>query len=200
MREGGVIVDYHGCDFFPEHWFHIVFVLRTDNSFLYDRLESRYVSRVIKWITILHSSSVFFLSYKILILYKMFYSFFICEAGSLLMLFLFFQGLQREKATRQYSMWNFSDSLWGSYVVIQKGNCTPVTQQHSWRPREKFGSDCAMDWAVDKGQQLIIYEKATLLILIGIYLIFFFSASHAALLPQIVNYRMAWFGRDLKLT
>ena len=46
----------------------------------------------------------------------------------------------------------------------------------------------------------IIYEKATLLILIGIYLIFFFSASHAALLPQIVNYRMAWFGRDLKLT
>lgn len=41
MREGGVIVDYHGCDFFPEHWFHIVFVLRTDNSFLYDRLESR---------------------------------------------------------------------------------------------------------------------------------------------------------------
>ncbi|KAM9167668.1 adenylate kinase isoenzyme 6 [Mergus octosetaceus] len=41
MREGGVIVDYHGCDFFPEQWFHIVFVLRTDNSFLYDRLESR---------------------------------------------------------------------------------------------------------------------------------------------------------------
>ncbi|NXJ16623.1 KAD6 kinase, partial [Odontophorus gujanensis] len=41
MHEGGVIIDYHGCDFFPEHWFHIVFVLRTDNSFLYDRLESR---------------------------------------------------------------------------------------------------------------------------------------------------------------
>ncbi|XP_051633577.1 adenylate kinase isoenzyme 6 isoform X1 [Manacus candei] len=41
MREGGVVVDYHGCDFFPERWFHIVFVLRTDNSFLYDRLESR---------------------------------------------------------------------------------------------------------------------------------------------------------------
>ncbi|NXS57542.1 KAD6 kinase, partial [Brachypteracias leptosomus] len=41
MSEGGVIVDYHGCDFFPERWFHIVFVLRTENSFLYNRLESR---------------------------------------------------------------------------------------------------------------------------------------------------------------
>lgn len=41
MSEGGAIVDYHGCDFFPERWFHIIFVLRTDNSILYDRLESR---------------------------------------------------------------------------------------------------------------------------------------------------------------
>uniref|UniRef100_U3KEG2 Adenylate kinase isoenzyme 6 n=2 Tax=Ficedula albicollis TaxID=59894 RepID=U3KEG2_FICAL len=41
MSEGGVVVDYHGCDFFPERWFHIVFVLRTENSCLYDRLESR---------------------------------------------------------------------------------------------------------------------------------------------------------------
>ncbi|XP_018420715.1 PREDICTED: adenylate kinase isoenzyme 6 [Nanorana parkeri] len=41
MSDGGVIVDYHGCDFFPERWFHIVFVLRTDNSLLYERLESR---------------------------------------------------------------------------------------------------------------------------------------------------------------
>uniref|UniRef100_A0A8C6ENR8 AK6 n=1 Tax=Marmota marmota marmota TaxID=9994 RepID=A0A8C6ENR8_MARMA len=41
MREGRTIVDYHGCDFFPEHWFHIVFVLRTDNSVLYKRLETR---------------------------------------------------------------------------------------------------------------------------------------------------------------
>ncbi|XP_037657050.1 adenylate kinase isoenzyme 6 [Choloepus didactylus] len=41
MKEGGVIVDYHGCDFFPERWFHIVFVLRTDNSVLYKRLETR---------------------------------------------------------------------------------------------------------------------------------------------------------------
>ncbi|NP_001012481.1 adenylate kinase isoenzyme 6 [Rattus norvegicus] len=41
MTEGGVIVDYHGCDFFPERWFHIVFVLRTDNGILYKRLETR---------------------------------------------------------------------------------------------------------------------------------------------------------------
>ena len=41
MSDGGVIVDYHGCDFFPERWFHIVFVLRTDNTNLNSRLESR---------------------------------------------------------------------------------------------------------------------------------------------------------------
>lgn len=41
MAEGGVIVDYHGCDLFPERWFHIVFVLRTDNTQLYTRLENR---------------------------------------------------------------------------------------------------------------------------------------------------------------
>ncbi|EHB16761.1 Adenylate kinase isoenzyme 6 [Heterocephalus glaber] len=39
--EGGVTVDYHGRDFFPEQWFHEVFVLRTDNSILYKRLETR---------------------------------------------------------------------------------------------------------------------------------------------------------------
>uniref|UniRef100_A0A3B5M9C3 Uncharacterized protein n=1 Tax=Xiphophorus couchianus TaxID=32473 RepID=A0A3B5M9C3_9TELE len=41
MVEGGVIIDYHGCDLFPERWFHIVFVLRTDNTQLYTRLEDR---------------------------------------------------------------------------------------------------------------------------------------------------------------
>jgi len=34
-------VDYHGCDFFPERWFDIVFVLRTNNTILYERLEQR---------------------------------------------------------------------------------------------------------------------------------------------------------------
>jgi len=41
MDEGGKIVDYHGCDFFPQRWFDIVFVLRTDNTALYDRLKNR---------------------------------------------------------------------------------------------------------------------------------------------------------------
>ncbi|KAF7387234.1 hypothetical protein HZH68_012911 [Vespula germanica] len=41
MNEGGKIVDYHGADFFPERWFDIVFVLRTDNTILYDRLVER---------------------------------------------------------------------------------------------------------------------------------------------------------------
>ncbi|KAK6926828.1 hypothetical protein RJ641_008547 [Dillenia turbinata] len=41
MEEGGVIVDYHGCDFFPERWFDRVVVLQTDNTVLYDRLARR---------------------------------------------------------------------------------------------------------------------------------------------------------------
>ncbi|KAF7831506.1 adenylate kinase isoenzyme 6-like protein [Senna tora] len=41
MEEGGNIVDYHGCDFFPVRWFDIVVVLQTDNSVLYDRLSKR---------------------------------------------------------------------------------------------------------------------------------------------------------------
>ena len=44
MCEGGNVVDYHGCDFFPERWFDIVFVLRTNNTILYKRLEQRYIS------------------------------------------------------------------------------------------------------------------------------------------------------------
>ncbi|EFH42638.1 hypothetical protein ARALYDRAFT_496171 [Arabidopsis lyrata subsp. lyrata] len=32
MVEGGNIVDYHGCDFFPQRWFDRVVVLRTENS------------------------------------------------------------------------------------------------------------------------------------------------------------------------
>jgi len=41
MSEGGKIVDYHGCDFFPERWFDIVFVMTTNNTILYDRLKNR---------------------------------------------------------------------------------------------------------------------------------------------------------------
>ena len=41
MRLGGNIVDYHSCDFFPERWFDIVFVLHTETSPLYERLTKR---------------------------------------------------------------------------------------------------------------------------------------------------------------
>uniref|UniRef100_UPI00358F67CE adenylate kinase isoenzyme 6 n=1 Tax=Myxine glutinosa TaxID=7769 RepID=UPI00358F67CE len=41
MSAGGMIVDYHGSDFFPERWFQVVFVLRADTSVLYDRLQHR---------------------------------------------------------------------------------------------------------------------------------------------------------------
>ncbi|CAL1403375.1 unnamed protein product [Linum trigynum] len=41
MDEGGNIVDYHGCDFFPERWFDRVVVLQVENSVLFDRLTKR---------------------------------------------------------------------------------------------------------------------------------------------------------------
>ena len=41
IENGGVIVDYHGADFFPERWFDVVVLLRTDNSVLYKRLQAR---------------------------------------------------------------------------------------------------------------------------------------------------------------
>ena len=41
VRDGGCVVDYHSCDLFPKSWFKAVFVLRTDNTVLYDRLAKR---------------------------------------------------------------------------------------------------------------------------------------------------------------
>ena len=41
MARGGNIVDFHTVDFFPERWFDLVLVLRTDNTVLYDRLQKR---------------------------------------------------------------------------------------------------------------------------------------------------------------
>ncbi|KAF1323944.1 adenylate kinase, partial [Globisporangium splendens] len=41
MTEGGKIVDFHTCDFFPERWFDLVLVLRVDNTTLFDRLQKR---------------------------------------------------------------------------------------------------------------------------------------------------------------
>ncbi|CAN8301119.1 unnamed protein product [Cochlearia groenlandica] len=41
MEGGGNIVDYHGCEFFPERWFHRVVVLQTETTVLYERLTKR---------------------------------------------------------------------------------------------------------------------------------------------------------------
>ncbi|GMS82785.1 hypothetical protein PENTCL1PPCAC_4960, partial [Pristionchus entomophagus] len=40
-ESGGVVVDFHGCDFFPQRWFDIVVVLRCNNTKLYDRMVAR---------------------------------------------------------------------------------------------------------------------------------------------------------------
>jgi adenylate kinase len=44
MASGGVVCDFHTVDFFPERWFDLVVVLRTDNDILYPRLEARYTT------------------------------------------------------------------------------------------------------------------------------------------------------------
>ena len=41
MERGGMIIDFHTCDFFPERWFDLVMVLQTNNQILYDRLIKR---------------------------------------------------------------------------------------------------------------------------------------------------------------
>eukprot|EP00045_Choanoeca_perplexa_P015041 m.181759 g.181759 ORF g.181759 m.181759 type:complete len:177 (-) comp16874_c0_seq12:3112-3642(-) len=41
VMQGGYIVDYHSCDFFPERYFQLVLVLRTDNAVLWERLSAR---------------------------------------------------------------------------------------------------------------------------------------------------------------
>uniref|UniRef100_A0AC34G995 Adenylate kinase isoenzyme 6 homolog n=1 Tax=Panagrolaimus sp. ES5 TaxID=591445 RepID=A0AC34G995_9BILA len=39
--DGGIIVEYHACELFPERWFDIVIILRCDNTVLFDRLAGR---------------------------------------------------------------------------------------------------------------------------------------------------------------
>lgn len=41
MAVGGNIVEYHSCEFFPERWFQAVYVVRCDNTILFDRLTER---------------------------------------------------------------------------------------------------------------------------------------------------------------
>lgn len=45
LSAGGCVVDYHSCGFFPERWFQLVVVLRTNNTVLYDRLAARNYSQ-----------------------------------------------------------------------------------------------------------------------------------------------------------
>ena len=39
--DGGVVVEHHDPDLFPERWFDLVLVLRCNNTLLYERLTSR---------------------------------------------------------------------------------------------------------------------------------------------------------------
>lgn len=41
MANGGVILEHHSCDWYPERWIQMVFVLRCATETLYDRLEAR---------------------------------------------------------------------------------------------------------------------------------------------------------------
>lgn len=41
VADGGVVLDWHTCDIFPERWIDLVIVLRCDHSKLWDRLEKR---------------------------------------------------------------------------------------------------------------------------------------------------------------
>lgn len=41
MAEGGVVIDHHSSDLFPERFFDLVIVLQTDNTLLFDRLKAR---------------------------------------------------------------------------------------------------------------------------------------------------------------
>ncbi|THU91758.1 P-loop containing nucleoside triphosphate hydrolase protein [Dendrothele bispora CBS 962.96] len=41
VAEGGVILDWHTCEIFPERWPDLVVVLRCDHTILWERLEKR---------------------------------------------------------------------------------------------------------------------------------------------------------------
>ncbi len=45
LSAGGVLLEHHTTAFFPERWFDLVLVLRTDNTHLYDRLVKRGYTR-----------------------------------------------------------------------------------------------------------------------------------------------------------
>jgi adenylate kinase len=43
VAEGGIILDWHTCEIFPERWPDLVIVLRCDHSKIWERLEKRSV-------------------------------------------------------------------------------------------------------------------------------------------------------------
>jgi hypothetical protein len=43
VAQGGVILDWHTCEIFPERWADLVVVLRCHHSTLWERLEKRFV-------------------------------------------------------------------------------------------------------------------------------------------------------------
>jgi adenylate kinase len=47
MATGGIVLDFHTIDFFPERWVDVVVVLRTDNDILYPRLEARCATSIV---------------------------------------------------------------------------------------------------------------------------------------------------------
>lgn len=40
-KKGGLVIDWHCCEIFPERWIDLVVVIRCDNTILYERLEKR---------------------------------------------------------------------------------------------------------------------------------------------------------------
>ncbi|KAF8642258.1 hypothetical protein AX16_009533 [Volvariella volvacea WC 439] len=44
-EEGGVILDWHTCEAFPERWPDLVVVLRCNHTLLWERLEKRYLRK-----------------------------------------------------------------------------------------------------------------------------------------------------------
>ena len=58
--EGGLILDWHTCDVFPERWIDLVIVLRCDHTKLWERLEKRYGVLVVKYFRLcLFTTSLF---------------------------------------------------------------------------------------------------------------------------------------------
>ena len=44
QQETGIVLDFHVCEIFPERWFDLVLVLRTQTEILFDRLQARHYS------------------------------------------------------------------------------------------------------------------------------------------------------------